>query len=256
MTETRANSWKNPEYYLFNSRLLTHILFWVTYYISFSLIWVNELGLVASFFLEFILLPARMLAVYVMIYWLMPEYLFHRRFAQFLALYLGLLLLCAFTQRLFIYFFYEGLLVGEGAGLYSMSSLFRAALLINTTVVLAAFIKLLGGYLRLLSEVKSTPENTVRIKANRRTYLVEPRNIVYLEGLGNYIKYTLEDGQKLTAYCSLKQAHAELPSEFIRVHKSYVVNKHFISSFSAEDIQIGTESVPRGKSVADADLVI
>ena len=256
MTETRANSWNNPEYYLFSSRLLTHILFWVAYYISFSLIWVNELGFVASFFLEFILLPARMLAVYVMIYWLLPEYLLRRKFTQFLALYLSLLVACALVQRLFIYFFYEGLLVGEGAGLFSMSSLFRAALLINTTVVLAAFIKLLGGYLRLLGQAESTADDTVRIKANRRTYLVEPQNIMYLEGLGNYINYYLEDGQKLTAYCSLKQAHSELPSEFIRAHKSYVVNKNFISSFSGDDIQIGSETVPRGKTVVDADLVI
>lgn len=54
--------------YIFNSRIVTHISFWVLYYLLFSFIWASNKDYLASFFLEFVLLPIRVMAVYFTIY--------------------------------------------------------------------------------------------------------------------------------------------------------------------------------------------
>ena len=243
------------DYYLFGSRLLTHIVFWLAYYVSFSLIWVNDLGLTASFYLEFVLLPVRVMATYSMMYWLLPNLLLQKRYLAFLAYYSGLLLVCAVLQRLSIYFFYEELLLRSNTTLLHLPSVFRAGLLINTTVLLGAFIKLIGLYHVEQSRLPGQHNPAINIKSNRRTYLINVDDVLYIEGLGNYINYYLQDGRKLTVYDSIKNAVQELPEFFVRVHKSYVVNRKHIASFNAEDIQIRETTIPRGKSVADDQLL-
>ncbi|MEN0051111.1 MAG: hypothetical protein AAF806_28870, partial [Bacteroidota bacterium] len=87
--------------------LLFHLIFWTLYYLLFGLIWVKEGNYKASFHLEFVLLPARILAVYVTIYSLIPLLLLRQKFLKFVISYVGLLLACAVMQCFFIHFFYE-----------------------------------------------------------------------------------------------------------------------------------------------------
>lgn len=239
-------------YHLFNSRLLSHIVFWLIYYVAYSVIWSGSFGLKASFFLEFILLPVRMLAAYAVLLWLLPKFLAQKKYLGFFVYYALLLLSCAVLQRLFIFFFYEELLIQSNAALFDPASLFRAGMLINTTVLLVTSIKLLSMYLNA-NQTKAKTDR-VEIKANRRTHIVETEQILYIEGLGNYVSYYLKNSEKLVSYISLKKAMTDLPDNFLRVHKSFIINRDHIESFSAEDIQIGDKTVPRGAKVEDFEL--
>jgi len=241
-------------YYLFNSRLLTHVLFWLVYYVSFSLIWANVHGLFASFYLEFILLPMRILATYLVLYWLMPKFLLTGKVLSFL-MYLSLLLILVGTlQRLVIFGFYEELLLKTGKELFDLRAIFRSGLLINTTVMLAMSIKWYGLYRSLLSN-QTTQVKKIEITADRRTHLVDPRHILHIEGLGNYVKIHLSNHQTLTTYSSIKNILNQLPQQFIRCHRSHVVNILHIGSFNNDNIYLGNSIIPRGKDIEDADLI-
>lgn len=243
-------------FYLFGSRVLTHILFWVGYYLLFSLVWVKpEQGYFASFYLEFVLLPARLAAVYTMIYVLMPRYLLVRQYGRFLLSYAGLIVLAGLVHRLSAHFFYEQLLFGQADPFFDIGALVRAVLLVNTTVVFVAAAKMFQLYL-IEAERNKTAELAAKIaiRANRRTYLLDPADILYLESMGNYVTYVLADGDKLVAHGSIKAACAELPENFLRLHRSYVVNKDHITAFSGEKVQVGEAELPRSKDVEDAML--
>lgn len=242
-----------PKYYFFNSRILTHVCFWIVYYIVYSLIWAHNYGIAASFYLELILLPPRMLAVYVTLYWLLPSFLMKQRYIVFLCCLVALLILCAIIQRLFIHFFYEEILVQSDSTLWDLTALLKASLLINTTVLLGLCIKLLG----LVEYQKNTQAQTttIKVKSNRKTYLLDCNNILYIEGLGNYVNYHLMNQEKITSYASIKSTMTLLPKQFLRVHKSYIINKEHIDSFSNEEVEIKGQQIPRSKSITDAELV-
>lgn len=56
-------------------------------------------------------------------------------------------------------------------------------------------------------------------------------NIVYIEGLKDYVKIHLMDTKTVVTRMAMKAVEDELPqSMFIRIHKSYIVSKHFITS--------------------------
>ncbi len=239
-------------FYVFNSRIATHVLFWVIYYIAFSLIWATEKGLAASFFLEFILLPIRMMAVYVTIYYLVPRFLIKRQYRKFAIGYVGLILVAAVFQRMFIHFFYEDLLIRNSAeGLFSLKQWFRAAVLINTTVILVLSFKIFQLYLIEREEKERKSPNYLELRADRRTHRVHINDILFVEGKGNYTIYHLSDKSKIMVYGSIKVALEKLPNNFVRVHKSYIINKNEIKSFDTNNVTINDQQIPRGKNVRD-----
>ncbi|MEO1097392.1 MAG: LytTR family DNA-binding domain-containing protein, partial [Bacteroidota bacterium] len=100
---------------------------------------------------------------------------------------------------------------------------------------------------QLLRVLDLEKEASVEIKAEKRTFRVQAGEILFIEGLGNYVKVVLQD-QNIISYLSMKQMLDTLPSTFIRVHKSYIVNKDHIRSYNYEDVQVGENFIPIGRS--------
>ena len=242
--------------YVFDSRIVTHLLFWVLYYVSFSLIWSVNNGYFESFYLEFILLPTRILAVYTTLYFLLPNFLLRKKYFNFFLGYALLVIIAAVLQHIFIYLFYDGLLLNSvESELFDFKMMVRAAVLINTTVFLVLVIKIFQLYLIEREKNSETQLGTIEIKADRRIHRVKAQDILFLEGKGNYTTYHLNDEKKITAYGSIKKALELLPKNFVRVHKSYVVNKDEIKSLDINTIEIRTHFIPRGKSASDELLI-
>jgi len=240
-------------YYLLNSRIATHIVFWLAYYALFGYIWANDGNYLASYFLEFVLLPIRMLAVYVTIYFLIPRYLSNSKPILFLIAYVVLLVAAGLLQRLFTHFFYEGLFVTDSLEIFSWSALMRSVILINSTVIFVSAIKIAQLWLiekeknkKLLMQ-QDNLNKIVEIKAEKRIYRVMSGEILYIEGLGNYVTFVLEN-QKIISYSSLKDVEKLLPSHFARIHKSYIINKDHIKSYNHEDVEIAKQLIPIGRS--------
>lgn len=238
-------------YYLFGSRVLTHVVFWLLYFLAFSLIWQKGDDLYQGFFLEFILLPARIGAVYLMIYYLLPNTLLKKKWWQFGLQYALLLLLAGLLQRCLIYFFYEANRGGAYLEIVSFQGVLRAAILVNSTIVVVTAAKVVLMYLDLEKELESgkAEEPLIEIKSERRFFRIKPSEIAYIEGMGNYIVYHTREGEKLIRYATMKEALAELPADFARIHKSYIVNKQCVKSYNNENVEVRGEFLPLGKNV-------
>ncbi len=242
-------------FYVFDSRIATHVLFWALYYALFGYIWAKNGEYLASYFLEFILLPIRIMAVYLTIYWQIPRYLLAVKLPQFLAFYLLLMLISGTLQHLFIFFFYEPIFGGNAITLFDLSSLLRAVILINSTVLFVSSIKIAQLFIQQkerFHDLENRPESGsgIEIKAEKRVHRVDANDILYIEGLGNYVAFVMHD-QKIISYISLKEALKILPGTFVRVHKSFIVNKSHVKSYNSEDVEIGEKYIPIGRSYRD-----
>lgn len=75
-------------------------------------------------------------------------------------------------------------------------------------------------------------------------------DILLIEGLKDYIKiYTLKDKRPIVTLMSLKSMEEELPTgRFIRVHRSYIINRNKISSIDKNKIIINNHQIPIGET--------
>jgi len=79
------------------------------------------------------------------------------------------------------------------------------------------------------------------------------KDVMYIEGLKDYIKIHLKSSSKpVVARMSMKSIEEQLPSAmFIRVQKSYIVSKEYITAIRKNSIFIGNIEIPVGDNYRD-----
>lgn len=83
------------------------------------------------------------------------------------------------------------------------------------------------------SEIQSFHENAhrIRFEVDRKILFVEPDEIIYCEADGNYCRVLLENDKSLFLTRQLKAVGLLLPRQFVRTHKSYIVNRDKIREY-------------------------
>lgn len=113
------------------------------------------------------------------------------------------------------------------------------------------------NHLRLLqqeaghTEVEKIEDDFVFIKADRKFFKIYFKDILYIEGLKDYVVIYTADNKIITSM-NVKTIAAQLPpSIFARVSKSYIVNVLNITSFDNELVYIRGNEIPLGQSFKD-----
>ncbi|RAK66658.1 LytR/AlgR family response regulator transcription factor [Hymenobacter edaphi] len=96
-------------------------------------------------------------------------------------------------------------------------------------------------------------EEYIFVKADYHTQRVTLRDIRYLEGLKDYVKIHTGAGKPLLTLNSLRAFEERLPAtEFVRVHRSYIVALSWIDSIRKNRIYMGEVVIPIGDAYAEA----
>lgn len=94
-------------------------------------------------------------------------------------------------------------------------------------------------------------DEIVYLKSGPQTYPVKLSEILYLEKEGNYMTVHLKD-KRILIREDMTSIFGLLPAtDFIRVHKSYMVAIAHIGLIEAHQLTIGSEKIPIGSSYRD-----
>lgn len=86
------------------------------------------------------------------------------------------------------------------------------------------------------------------IKGDKSYHQIDMCDILYIEGFGNYTKLFLKD-QMILTHENVSHFQSFLPeSEFLRVHKSFIISVSEITSIQGNMITIKDHSIPIGKT--------
>lgn len=106
----------------------------------------------------------------------------------------------------------------------------------------------------LLTDEKENIENVesefMFVKSERRFFKVNFKDILFIEGLKDYVIIQLPD-QRIITKTSMKAIHELLPQIFLRVNRSYIVNTQQIASFDNNDIYIDKYEIAIGNNYRD-----
>ncbi|OHX66063.1 LytR/AlgR family response regulator transcription factor [Flammeovirga pacifica] len=95
-------------------------------------------------------------------------------------------------------------------------------------------------------------EEVLLIKGDQKTHKVNPSSIKYIEGLKEYVSYYLKSNERIVSLYSLTKLEKELEQyEFLRVHRSYIINKNEVTAFEKHMVWIGDKEIPIGKTYRD-----
>lgn len=101
---------------------------------------------------------------------------------------------------------------------------------------------------------QATEHEFMFVKADYKTVRVDFKDILWIEGLKDYIIIQTRD-QKIITLLSMNKAMEKLPeSRFMRVHRSFIVALQKIDSIEKGRIRIGNKEIPIGEVYKDQFL--
>ena len=93
-------------------------------------------------------------------------------------------------------------------------------------------------------------EKQMFVKADHKLIRILFKDILYIEGWKDYVKIHLSDRpHPILSLMSMKGLEETLPStKFIRIHRSFIIQKSKIDSISKNRVTIGNKELPVGES--------
>jgi DNA-binding LytR/AlgR family response regulator len=96
--------------------------------------------------------------------------------------------------------------------------------------------------------------DAIFVKADRKTLRIPLDDILFVEGVKDYVKIVLPT-QRILTKVSIGNFLQELPAgRFVQVHKSFIVAKAKVTAYTAHDIEIGEMVVPIGRQYKEGFL--
>lgn len=234
-----------------------HIVFWILVYGILTLIFSDWLGGASeAFYYVSLLMPVIIGTSYFFNYVLVPRFLFKRKLLHFVLYSFYMLVVSLCLEMIagilaFILMVYYG--ITENGVL--ITDVFIMAGTLYFVVLLMSFILLIRHYFVDQQAIGSLEEKQAllnkgyfTVRSNRQTANVRFDELLYLESLGDYIEFHLENGSRISSKEKISHMENELPDGFLRIHRSFIVNRSKISSFSREFVVVGEKELPISRS--------
>jgi len=199
--------------------------------------------------------PGVIATTYYFNYFLIPQYFISKKTFQFAlysfyAIILSLYFQVAVVLMAFIY-------IGD----YKLNNLPPNASDVLLIGMIFYFVVLLGSLGLLIQQVRDKQHkieeleiehskfqiDSITIKSNRKSIEIRTEQINYIESRSDYIIVHHED-KSTTTKEKISAIHDRLPPNFIRIHRSFIVNKNNIHSYTNSAITIGEEDLTIGRS--------
>lgn len=153
------------------------------------------------------------------------------------------------------------IIIVSGGGEYALKAFdFNVVDFLLKPVSYARFCKAIDKVLRYYGpkEITKSGDEEIFIKKGSSLVKLKLRDIVFVEALENYVTLNTNT-DKFTIHFTMKAIESQLPSGvFIRVHRSFIINKSMIQSIKENslDILVGhnVKNIPVGKSFRDSLL--
>lgn len=107
-------------------------------------------------------------------------------------------------------------------------------------------------YFYYLNKKDQSADANIFVRADFSLVKIPLADILYIEGLADYLKIHIKDRKPITARMPMKEMIEKLPSnDFIRVHRSFILPFNKIEAVRGATIFIGDHEFPIGRTYAD-----
>jgi signal transduction histidine kinase len=242
---------KNPYY---------HIGYWVFVILvltrTFGVSWGNNS---AAFFFVSMLLPIVLGTSYFFNYVLVPKFYLQKKFRKFVLYTLYTAIVSLYLEMIVLllaFVFMVNMNFQNLAPNATQVSLLAAVLYL--LVFVGSFLLMMGQIaehqkmiIDLQRENEKMKKASLEIVSNRKKVKIPYNDILFIESLSDFIQINTET-EKIVSKEKISHLAERLPTVFVRVHRSFIVNKEKIKGFSSEEVLFAEVSIPIGRSFKKA----
>ncbi|RKR09394.1 LytTR family two component transcriptional regulator [Flavobacterium sp. 90] len=97
-------------------------------------------------------------------------------------------------------------------------------------------------------EISTATENHIFVTSGSRNIKIVFDEILFVESLKDYITIHLENGKSHHIKQNISVFEKQLDSNFVRVHRSYIIQIKKLTAYSKNEVEINTVEIPIGNS--------
>jgi two-component system response regulator LytT len=218
-----------------NSRILTHSIFWTVTTLFLTVYFgriANDYG--QAFYFATFILPVAMATSYFFNYYLVPQFLIKKRYWKFSLYFFYTLIFSLYLEMLVMVLSFIVLANYQYDQMNPLTvDIFSMTIILYLIVLAVAFIRTFRAFQSSLQTQKS----------NRESIPIQLDEITHIESLADFVKIYTRGNVTVTKE-KISKLQEELPTHFIRIHRSFIVNRNLIDSFSKEKIKINGIEMP------------
>ena len=234
--------------------ILIHSVYWVTAFFCFTLLYSFIGSIVQGVIYASISLPMIMGVTYFFIYWAVPNLLFESRYTLFFLvtatiflLVLNIQIVFAQIQRIFLT---ENLAGGIAFVHWDVFYLMTTTILFSLPAITYETLRNWTMKQKEITQLQQDEkEEYIEVKSDGKTHRIASNHIHYIESYGDYAYIHLAE-QTIITRMTLKKLD-ELLSDFVRVHRSYIVNPDYCKAYNLDEIIVGEKEIPIGRTYKD-----
>lgn len=100
----------------------------------------------------------------------------------------------------------------------------------------------------VVPKAESASDDYVFFKVDKKMVKTKMADVLYIESIKDYVKVRTEEKEIVTQQ-KISYLEESLPrQQFLRIHRSFIVNIDKIDAYSATDVEIGKHSIPIGRN--------
>ena len=236
-------------------RTKNQFLFWLTVLVMLTLVFSTSLGsILFSFYFVTFLFPVILGASIVFNRVLVTRFLLNERYLRFALYFFYLIVISVYLELLVIILSFVILANYHIENLGAMASdIYLLSTILFLIVFISGFVEIVIGFKNKSASLdelekrrKEEQRDHVMITVDRKSVRLAVEEIYFVESLSNHVKiHTLKKHystrQKISSF------EESLPSNFIRIHRSFIVNGSLVQNFSKELVTIGDTKLPIGR---------
>jgi DNA-binding LytR/AlgR family response regulator len=231
---------------MIKKRFGLHIAYWIVILLFLILFfgyrWAN---FSLAFYFSSMLLPIVMGTSYFFNRYLVPRYLLRGKYGYF-ALYFFYMLVVSLYLEMLVALFSFALLANYRIDVMDLRtmSIFILGVNLYLIVFVTSFIRIALQFRQkvqqvheLSAEIKKKEKASIVIRADRKNHQIPIDELLYIESLGDYVK-VVTISLELSVREKISKLHGRMPADFIRIHRSFAVNKAQVQSFTKTEVRL------------------
>lgn len=230
-------------------------VFWLGVVLILTLLFSTSLdGLVISFFFVSFLLPVVLGTSYCFNGYLVPKFLLTGRRWKF-ALFLGYLLIVSIYLEMLVMILAFVILADyqiENLG-DIVSDIYLMTIILYLVVLANGFVNVVRSLKHNEEKISKLEQDRIRdqtayllVRVDRQNIQLKTKEILFVESLSDYIKIHTQNGVEITKE-KISSIEKLLPTSFMRLHRSFIVNREHVKSFNREFVTVEGKNLPIGR---------
>lgn len=263
-------------------RILKHLLFWLVIILWTSTVYLSKKTDGWEFvWFNLIRLPLIMTATYLVIYILLPKFIFNQKaYTKFAGSFVLLFLVTTLLDRWLIGSDLIAKILKDTGLTYAFFNeipLVRNAFLLLSVIGLASIIRMFNFYQQaeknqilanqvveneviITSKNSTTPDNPTEpipneflLKSGAITHKLNWKDVLFLEKDENYVIYHTKE-KRILQRTTLSKLNGRLPKYFCRVHRSFIISLKEIERIKRDFIFVKGRKIPIGRTYRNTFL--